>query len=70
MDLTLLRALESSVAARRPVATVTVLDGSSVGAELLIGEDGAILSGTSGDDALDQQLTAMAAASLRARRTE
>jgi len=70
MDLTLLRTLESSVAARRPVATVTVLDGSSVGAELLVGEDGAILSGTSGDDALDQQLTAMAAASLRARRTE
>jgi len=70
MNLTLLRTLESSVAARRPVATVTVLDGSSVGAELLVGEDGVILSGTSGDDALDQQLTAMAAASLRARRTE
>ncbi len=70
MDLTLLRTLEFSVAARRPVATVTVLDGSSVGAELLVSEDGAILSGTSGDDALDQQLTAMAAASLRTRRTE
>ncbi len=70
MDLTLLRTLESSIAARRPVATVTVLDGPPVGAQLLISEDGAILSGTSGDDALDRRLAAMAAASLRARRTE
>ena len=39
MDLTLLRTLEASVAARQPVATVTVLDGPHVGAELLVGED-------------------------------
>ncbi|MHB8645742.1 MAG: XdhC family protein [Thermomicrobiales bacterium] len=70
MDLRLLRTLESSVAARRPVATVTVLDGAAIGAELLVGEDAGILHGTSGEDARDRQLAAMAAESLRARRTE
>ena len=70
MDLTLLRTLEASVAARQPVATVTILDGPRVGTELLVGEDAAVLHGTSGDDALDRQLAAMAAESLRARRTE
>jgi xanthine dehydrogenase accessory factor len=70
MDLTLLRTLESAVAARRPVATVTVLDGPRVGVELLVGEDAAILHGTSDDDALDWQLAAMGAESLRARQTQ
>lgn len=70
MDLTLLRTLESSVAARRPVATVTVLDGPQVGTELLVGEDADILHGTSGNGALDRQLAAMAAESLRARQTQ
>jgi xanthine dehydrogenase accessory factor len=70
MDLTLLRTLESSVAARKPVATVTVLDGPQTGTELLVGEDAGILHGTSGHDALDRQLAAMAAESLRARQTQ
>jgi len=70
MDLSLLRALESAIAARRPVATVTILDGPAVGAELLVSEDATLLHGTSGDAALDRHLAALAAESLRARRTE
>lgn len=70
MDLQLLRSLESSAAARRPVATVTVLDGTHVGTELLIGEGATILHGTSGEGTVDQQLAAMGAESLAARRTE
>ena len=70
MDLTLLRALEASVAARKPVATVTVLEGDHVGTELLVGEDASLLQGTSGDGAIDRQLAAMAAESLRARQTQ
>ncbi len=70
MDLILLRTLESSVAARRPVATVTILDGPHIGAELLVGEDAGILYGASGEDVVDRQLAAMAAESLQARRTE
>jgi xanthine dehydrogenase accessory factor len=70
MDLTLLRTLEASVASRQPVAMVTILDGPNVGTELLVGEDAAVLYGTSGEDARDRQLAEMAAESLRARRTE
>lgn len=70
MDVTLLRMLESSVAARRPVATLTVMDGTHVGTELLVADGATILHGTSGNGAVDGQLAAMAAESLTARRTE
>jgi len=70
MDLTLLRTLEASVAARRPVVTATVMGGPHIGTQLLVGEGATILHGTSGDDAVNRQLAAMAAESLAARRTE
>lgn len=70
MDLALLRALEAAVAARRPVATATVLDGPHFGAKLLVGADGAVLHGTTGDAGADAQMAALAARLLAARRTE
>ncbi len=70
MDLTLLRTLEAAVAARRPVATGTVVGGPFIGTQLLIGQDQAILHGTSGDVAFDDQLAATTAQLLNERRTE
>src|SRR4051794_39085850 len=70
MDVTLLRTLEAAIAGRRPVATATVMDGPPLGAKLLIGQDGAVLHGTSADTETDAQLAALAAEMLRERRTE
>lgn len=70
MDVTLLRTLEAAIAERRPVATATVMDGPLVGAKLLIGQDGAILHGTSGDRDADAHLASLGAEMLHERRTE
>ncbi len=70
MDVGLLRALEGAVAARRPVVTATVLDGAYVGTKLLIADAGTLLAGTSGDAAIDGQLTEAATAAVRAGRTD
>ncbi len=70
MDLTFLRALESAVRERRPVATATVLDGASFGAKLLVDTEGAIVQGTTDDAALDDAIALMAGQLLIGRRTE
>lgn len=70
MDLTLLRTLEEAVAARRPVATATVLDGPFVGTKLLVAADGIVLLGTSGNTEFDDQLRDTAAQLLKERKTE
>jgi xanthine dehydrogenase accessory factor len=70
MDLPLLRALEAAVAARQPVATATVIDGPHIGAKLLVGVDGGVLHGASGDAGFDAQVASLAAEMLGERRTE
>jgi xanthine dehydrogenase accessory factor len=70
MDLTFLRALESAVRERRPVATATVLDGPTFGAKLLVDGEGAVLQGTTDDAGLDDALANLARQSLSERRTE
>ncbi len=70
MDLRLLRALENAVAERRPVATATVLEGVFFGAKLLVGADGALLHGTTGNKAADEQFAVLTARLLAERRTE
>jgi xanthine dehydrogenase accessory factor len=70
MDIAFLRALEAAIAARRPVATATVMDGPLVGAKLLVDGDGATIAGTSGDASADGAIAALAADMLRERKTE
>ncbi len=70
MDTGLLRELEAAYARRQPVATATVIAGPSLGVKLLVNESGTVLHGASGDTALDTHIAEIAAASLRARKTE
>jgi xanthine dehydrogenase accessory factor len=70
MDVSLLRTLESAVARRQPVATVTVLDGQFIGTKVLVTSNAQMLSGTSDDDGFDGRLGALGAQLLRERRTE
>lgn len=70
MDIGLLRTLESSVAARHPVATVTVMGGPYLGAKLLVAEDGAVLAGTSGDATIDRLLAEAGGDAVRNRITD
>ena len=70
MDVALLRSLETAIAAREPVATATVIDGPFAGTKLLVGRDGGLVYGTSGDASVDAQLAATSVEMLRERRTE
>ncbi|HEY7908443.1 MAG TPA: XdhC/CoxI family protein [Thermomicrobiales bacterium] len=70
MDIAFLRALEATIAARRPVATATVMDGPLVGAKLLVDGDGATIAGSSGDASADGAIARVAADMLRERKTE
>jgi xanthine dehydrogenase accessory factor len=70
MDVALLRSLEAAIAERRPVATATVMDGPLVGAKLLVGQDGAVVHGTSGDASADSALASLASDMVRERKTE
>lgn len=70
MDVTLLRALEAAIAARQPVATATIMDGPLTGAKLLVGRDGTVTHGTSGDASIDAEVATLAAEMLRERKTE
>jgi xanthine dehydrogenase accessory factor len=70
MDVAFLRSLEAAIAARRPVATATVMDGPLVGAKLLVDGDGGTIAGTSGDPSADSTIAGLAAAMLRDRKTE
>jgi len=70
MNVATLRALEAAVARRQPVAAITVLDGPHLGVKLLVGEDGAVIAGGSGDGLIEAQVAGYAVESLRARRTE
>ena len=70
MDVAFLRSLEAAIAARRPVAVVTVMDGPQVGTKMLVDSEGATIAGSSGDVAIDAALAPVAAEMLRARKTE
>ena len=70
MDLRFLRALESAVRERKPVATATVLDGPSFGAKLLVDNTGTVLQGTTDDAALDDAIALLTGQLLTERRTE
>jgi len=70
MDVSFLRALEAALSVRQPVAVATVMDGPLIGTKLLVGQDGAVVHGTSGDAAADAHLATLAAGMLHERGTE